>query len=174
MIKISEFKSKLSYLARPNRFKVTMFPPSSYDHGMDLETFVFYVQSAKIPEKTLGEIEVKFHGMSLKLPGDYTHEDLSLTFLNTAEWDVRTFFEDWVEFIQNVGDENIRTDAIAVVDDCTIMIEQLGNSEDDVLATYNFYDVFPKSVQSIELSMDDYDSVEKFTVDFAYSHWIRD
>jgi len=173
MIKISEFKAKLSQLVRPNRFLVTLSPPAIFEHGQDLELLTFLTQGAKIPEKNIGEIEIKYHGMSLKLPGDQTHEDLTLTFYNHYGWEARDMFEDWIEVLQTTGNNNERTDAINAIDDSSIMIQQIGDVEEDILAEYTFYNVFPKSVSEIELSMDNYDSVETFTVSFAYSHWIQ-
>lgn len=173
MIKLTEFKNQLIQMVRPNRFLVKINPPSIYDHGQDLNLLVYLAQSAKIPEKNLGEIEIKYHGMSLKLPGDFSHDDLSISFFNHYGWEPRDFFEDWVEVIQEVSGDNVRSDAVSVIDDSTITIDQLGDSEDDVLASYTFYDVFPKSVQAIDLNMETTDSVQTFTVDFAYSHWIQ-
>ena len=174
MIKLSEFKAKLVQMVRPNRFLVRVSPPSVYKHGQNLELLVYLAQSAKIPEKNIGEVEMKYHGMSLKLPGDSTHDDLSISFFNHYGWEPRNFFEDWVELMQQLADDNHRTDAIAMIDDSTITVDQLGSSEGEVLASYTFYDVFPKSVQAIDLNMETTDQVQTFTVDFSYSHWIKD
>ncbi|NCP97770.1 hypothetical protein GW796_05955 [archaeon] len=170
MIKLTEFKNKLYQIVKPNRFIVAVYPPSSVDVPNDIEFLSYMAQAAKIPEKSLGEIEIKYHGMSLKLPGDYTHEDLSITFLNHYGWEPRLFFENWIEQIQLVNSENTRLDGIDVIDDATITIYQVGDNE-MALAFYTFFNIFPKNISAIELDMNSSDQVEIFTVDFAYSHW---
>ncbi len=174
MIKLSEFKSQLAQLVRPNRFFIEITPPSIYDHGQDLQFFTYLAQSAKIPEKNIGEIEIKYHGMSLKIPGDYTHDDLSITFLNHYGWEPRDFFEGWIEIIQSISSDNSRADSISVLDDAHLIVKQVGDIEEDILASYKFYNIFPKSISEIELNMETYDSVETFTVTFSYSHWVQE
>ena len=174
MIELAKFKDALYQLVRPNRFFVYVTPPSIYDHGMENpELLVYLAQGASIPAKTIGQIELKHHGMSLFLPGDASHEDLSLTFFNHYGWEPRDFFEGWIEIMQAVQSDNSRTDGIDMIIDSGLEVHQIGDTEDDILAIYKFYDVFPKNVSSIELSMESNDAVETFTVDFAYSHWAQ-
>ena len=54
-----------------------------------------------------------------------------------------------------------------------IIIQQLGNKEDEVLATYVFFNAFPKDLSEIKLTMTD-ENIETFDVSFAYSHYERD
>lgn len=177
MIEIHNFKNALKEIVRPNRFMVTINPPSIYDHGTDLQNLKFFTQSTKIPERTTGDVIIKWHGMEYHIPGDTTHDDLILTILNEAEWAARNFFENWSMLLQNTNSEgfeegkNARVDAIDMLSDASLIVEQLGNTEDEVLARYKFYDVFPKSVGDIELSMDTIDTAETFQVTFAYSYW---
>ena len=173
MIKIQEFKSKLIQAVRPNRFLVKVSPPNIFKHGKDLELLTYMAQTAKIPEKNIGVIEIKYNGMTLNLPGDSAHEDLSISFFNHYGWEPRDFFENWVELIQAVQTDNSRTDSILLINDANIYIDQIGDTEDNILASYTFYDIFPKSVQAMDLSMESTDQVQTFTVDFAYSYWER-
>lgn len=173
MISLKDFKENITQMVKPNRFLVEIYPPSSYVQEYSIDILRYLTQGAKIPDRTCGEIEMKYHGMTLKLPGDYTHDDLSLTFFNYYDWTPRNFFEDWMNLIQNVGDVNQRSDASSLFD-AGITVKQIGLREDEVLASYVFYDVFPKNLAAIELGMDNTDQVETFTVDFAYSHWWQD
>lgn len=177
MIKLTDFKNALAQLARPNRFLVDINPPSIYDHGKDLRQLKFCVQTAQIPAKNVGTATMKFHGMELHLPGDYSHDDLTITFLNHWDWTGRDFFENWSRLLQDTNsyrsdDEgyNTRTDAIQMINDASIIVTQIGESEDQILARYQFWNVFPKIVSEIELSMETIDTVETFQVTFAYSH----
>jgi hypothetical protein len=129
-------------------------------------------QTASIPARNQGEITIKYHGMELKLPGDYSKENLQITFLNDYQFIGRFFFESWMEFaIQSIGYNNSRTNGSATVLDSSIVVQQLGRVDEDILGTYKFYSVFPTSISAIELDMSSDNQVEKFTVNFAYSHF---
>jgi hypothetical protein len=173
MIKITEFKNALRQIARPNRFMVSINPPAAYSHQEDMRNMRFHVQAAQIPAKTIGEAIVKYHGMELRLPGDSQHDDLTVTFLNNSSWGIRNFFEGWNQLIHNVtskSEKNIRVDSVTVITDAYVIVEQIGDSESQVLARYKFWNVFPKSVGDIELNMETIDTAETFQVIFAYSH----
>jgi len=177
MIRLEEFKNALQQLARPNRFLVDINPPTIYGFTQDLQQLKYCVQTAQIPAKTLGAPTMKFHGMELQLPGDYSHDDLTITFLNHWDWSGREFFENWSKLLQDVSSYrgqtegfNTREDAIDMIKDSSIIVTQIGESEDQVLARYQFWDVFPKNISEIELNMEQIDTVETFQVTFAYSH----
>ena len=51
-------------------------------------------------------------------------------------------------------------------------VEQLGK-DDAVLMRYEFFNMFPKNIDAIELNYETADALEEFTVDFTYSHWER-
>ena len=93
-----------------------------------------------------------------------------LKFLNNSDWKCRTFFQVWQTLIQNVYMGNFRYDATTVLDMVELQLIQYGLSEDDILASYTFYNVFPKEVSDIPLSMGN-SELEMFSVTFAYSHW---
>ena len=38
---------------------------------------------------------------------------------------------------------------------------------------YEFFNMFPKNIDTIELNYETADALEEFTVDFTYSHWER-
>jgi hypothetical protein len=171
-LKLSEFRSKISDLARPNRFEVQIVPPSSYEYVEgDYNLLSWTVETAQIPSRTQGEIVIKYHGMQLPLPGDYSKEPLTIGFLNTYGWEGKNFFDMWMEFGQQTSEQNIRTSANEQISDSKIIVTQLGRTKSDTLAQYEFYNVFPTNISAIELSSGEADGIEKFTVTFAYSHF---
>ena len=171
-LKLSDFRSKISDLARPNRFEILITPPSSYEYvASDYSLLSWSAETASIPARTQGEITLKYHGMELKLPGDYSKENLTIGFLNTYGWEGKNFFDMWMELGHQVSDQNIKTSSYDMIADSKITINQLGRTLNDVLASYEFYNVFPTNISAIELSTGDSDQVEKFTVSFAYSHF---
>lgn len=175
MIKITEFKNHLQDIVKPNRFLVSIQTPKAYPHNVNLSDMRYFVQAAQIPARNSGELVIKYHGMELRLPGDATNDELTLTFLNNPDWIPRDFFEQWMNIIQNIpiDGKNIRIDARDALEGAFLIVEQIGASEDRVLARYKFFNVFPKSVAASELNMDSGDQAQTFTVSFSYSHWER-
>lgn len=179
MITLQDFKQNLRQLARPNRFLVLYNPPSIYNQNLgnpytsNYDDLTMHSKVAQIPGRIIGEYAMKYAGMNLKLPGDTEFQDLTISVLNTADWKIKAFFENWQNLFLNVKN-NDRKLAIDAISDAQIQVQQIGLSEDDILRTYTFYNVYPKDVSSIELSMDTTDSVEEFTVTFGYSYWESD
>lgn len=186
MITIQEWKTAVANVARSNRFLVDfdmMLPAKEYDDPWAeyRKTNFFYrlgylVQDAHIPNRTQSNIAVKFHGLRLELPGDYEHADFTIKFLNgklgtdhKSNWYARNFFEKWMDLIQNV-DINNRLTSTAVISLANITVTQLGLTENDKLASYQFRYAYPKELSDITLSMGN-SEVQTFNVTFAYSTW---
>ena len=164
MASIDQFKAQLlGGGPRANRFRV--FIPRS---GEKIE---FLCQSAQIPAANIGVIEQPFRGSILKMAGDRTFEPWTVTIINDIEFSTRTALEAWQTGIQELdsglGNTNL---ADYLVDKA--FVEQL-NKDDTVLARYEFFNMFPTSVGSIDLSYETTDALETFDVEFQYSHWNR-
>ena len=88
MATIDQFKAQLiGGGPRANRFRV--FLPRA---GNKIE---FLCKGAQIPAATLGEVPVSFRGHILKLAGDRTFADWSVTIINDMEFSARTALEAW-------------------------------------------------------------------------------
>lgn len=185
MITIQEWKTAVANVARSNRFLVdfNMIKPSEGNDPWEQyrRTNFFYrlgylAQDAHIPNRTQNNISVKFHGLRLEMPGDYEHADFTIKFLNgklggthESNWYARNFFEKWMDLIQNI-DLNNRLIATTAISLANITVTQLGLSENDKLASYQFRYAYPKELSDITLSMGN-SEVQTFTVTFAYSSW---
>jgi hypothetical protein len=55
----------------------------------------FLCKAAQIPASSLGTIEVPYRGRRIKLPGDRTFQDWSLTIISDANLALRSAFENW-------------------------------------------------------------------------------
>lgn len=170
-LSLQEFRSKISDVARSNRFEVEITPPDSFKSYNDnqYQLLSWTAETAQIPKRDVGEITIKYHGMELKLPGDYGKENLTIGFINTYGWEGRNFFESWMEYIQKVNFGNFRAPAFSVIDTSQLVVRALGRMGDE-LSRYTFYNVFPTSISNIDLNMGSED-VQKFTVTFAFSHY---
>ena len=169
---LETYKNNLGDIVRPNRFLVEMNPPSIMVVDVDLESLRFNVKGAQLPAKSFGEYAMHYMGQTLPLPGDLRYEELAITFIMDDDWQTRGFFEDWNDIILDMSD-NSRTDAKDLLFDSSVIVHQIGNKSEEVLASYRFESAWPKAVGEIELSQDAIDRYEEFRVIFSYSYWSK-
>ena len=172
---ISQFKSQLiGGGARPNLFEVelTTLPAGI---AWPADNFRYMCKAAQLPASVIANIDIPFRGRIFKVAGDRTIEPWSITIINDEDFRIRKAMEEWVDFIAKLENNLGATDPSAYMVNAKVF--QLGrgaapssqnNSGDRnvVLREYDFIDIFPTSVSSIDLSYDSSDTIEEFVVDF--------
>jgi len=167
---VDDFKSKLiGGGARPNLFKaIVNFP--AYAAG-DTELTSFMCKGAQLPGSTIAQLDVPFRGRQLKIAGDRTFENWTITVINDTGMEVRNAMERWMngmnEHVNNTGLSN-PTDYQA-----DMAIEQLDKAG-NITKTYTIRGAYPINVSAIELSYETNDQIEEFTVELAYQYWEAD
>ena len=173
---ISQFKSQLiGGGARPNLFEVelTTLPAGI---AWPADNFRYMCKAAQLPASVIANIDIPFRGRIFKVAGDRTIAPWSITVINDEDFRIRKAMEEWVDFIAKLENNLGATDPNAYMVNAKVF--QLGrgstpsskNNAGDrnaVLREYEFIDIFPTSVSSIDLSYDSSDTIEEFTVDFA-------
>ena len=172
---ISQFKSQLiGGGARPNLFEVelTTLPAGI---AWPADNFRYMCKAAQLPASVIANIDIPFRGRIFKVAGDRTIEPWSITIINDEDFRIRKAMEEWVDFIAKLENNLGATDPSAYMVNAKVF--QLGrgaapssqnNSGDRnaVLREYEFIDIFPTSVSSIDLSYDSSDTIEEFVGDF--------
>ena len=177
---IDTFRSYVdSDFARPNLFQVELNFPASLSGSTtqgsatsDLKKkSLVLVKAANLPASTVGVIEVPFRGRTLKIAGDRTFEPWTVTVMNDAKFQLRSYFELWISKIQ-YQNENY-SDYTKISDYQTqATVRQLGR-QGDVLRSYEFQGVFPTNVSAIDLAWESNDSIEEYTVEFQVQYWTQ-
>jgi len=169
---VSTFRDKIAYDgARPNLFQVTMAAQSG---NFGSTSISFFCRAAAIPGTTLGVVNVPYFGREIKLAGNRTFADWTITVINDEDFAYRSFFEGWMEKINtHVG--NRRADNMTGVNQYVntsgVKVEQLSKNGATALRTYTLHNAFPTDISDITLDWGDNDSIEEFTVTFAYDYW---
>ena len=183
---ISQFKSALAGGgARPNLFEVTLdsFPrgPLGDFWNDELQAELqFMCKASSLPASTMAEIPVPFRGRILKVAGDRTFADWSITVINDEDFLLRNAFEQWMNGISNLVDNTGLTNPNSYMTDA--VVKQLGRGavgnsaqqdygESSVLRSYRFYDIFPTEVSAIDLSYETTDTIEQFDVTFQMQYF---
>ena len=181
---IDKFKSRLSGgIARPNLFEVVLaFPDGVVDASVnDLDSKArFLVKAAALPASNIAPIVVPFRGRQLKIAGDRTFDEWQITVINDSDFAIRSSFERWMNSMSKVSDTSGNNNPEDYTRDAYVY--QLGrsavtpNSQESasnmpILRTYKFYSVFPTQVSQLDLSYDNSDAVEEFTVNLQVQWW---
>ena len=172
---ISQFKSQLiGGGARPNLFEVelTTLPAGI---AWPADNFRYMCKAAQLPASVIANIDIPFRGRIFKVAGDRTIEPWSITIINDEDFRIRKAMEEWVDRIAKLENNLGATDPSAYMVNAKVF--QLGRgatpssstnagNRNAVLREYEFIDIFPTSVSSIDLSYDSSDTIEEFVVDF--------
>ena len=152
--------------ARANLFRATLEFPGYADGDSNLVSFL--CKSAQLPGSTVGTVPVPFRGQVLKVAGDRTYENWTVTIINDDLFKGRDAFERWMNGInQNKTNQGLVSPVAYQTD---MIVEQL-TRDNAVSKTINIRGAFPIAISGIDLSYDTVDAIEEFTVEFAYQYW---
>ena len=192
---LNKFKSALiGGGARPNLFEVQMgkVPALQTDFG---DNFKFMCKAASLPASNIANIDVPFRGRIFKVAGDRTIENWTITIINDEDFYFRTIFEAWMNNIVNLENNTGATEPASYMGQAEVI--QLGRNKihgrdqsgkgtaqpttyadsDSLevanLARYQFQDIWPVNISAIDLSYDNSDQIEEYTVEFAVQSYSR-
>ena len=159
---------------RPTMFQVSInFPSDVVSPGLSADgdnKVSFLCKAAQLPASQVGEISIPFRGRKLKVAGDRTFENWSVTIINDDSFLIKNSMEKWSEKIQRhnfaLGEtrlNNYFSDAF---------VRQL-DRDASLLRTYSFRGIWPIDVGAIELGFDQ-EGVEEYQVQFAVQYWAAD
>ena len=187
---ISQFKSKLiGGGVRPNLFEVQVNFPDGVNLGIqndgggefDGDRFRFLCKASSLPASNVGNIDIPFRGRTLKVAGDRTVDDWTVTVINDEDFGHRRAFEAWAQNIAQYGDSSGLTDPSSYMGQATVYqlgrnvaSQQSGNSpatNSNILAQYKFVDIWPTTVDAVELSYDTGDTIQEFGVTFKVQYY---
>ena len=168
---LNKLKSTLSMGARANKYRVMVDGKGGGPSGESIDTLC---KGGAIPAKTMGTIDIWTQGRKLPVAGDAQFENTwTLTFYQTQGHELRSQFDAWMNF-EDDFDKHSRGASSHndyMSDGCKII--QLNTSDNSPTAEYTFYNMFPTSIAAVDLADESADTIEEFTVDFSYSHWVR-
>jgi hypothetical protein len=168
---IEDFKAVLQGGGvRPTMFEVELTFPDSVvsDSTLTTNESTFLVKAAALPASNVGVIEVPFRGRKLKVSGDRSFDDWTVTVINDVSFNLRVAFEKWSEKIQNhnyaLGAVNLSTYFASAI------VRQL-DRDGTQLRAYRFEGIWPSLVADIGLDYDSTDTVEEYDVTFNVQYW---
>ena len=184
---ISNLRTKLGTLARPNNFKVSLSlassgvsrtPAKDVDDmpwiGSIDKTFEFRCEKADLPGRTLATTDDSMSGTSVKLPYDMTYNDIPLSIICSIDMKERKFFEQWMDFIVKPGKKGLgNAGTIAYYSDYAkgnkLTVSQLDDNGNSVL-TYTCNDVYPIAMTPMNATWEETNTYQRFGVTLCYRY----
>ena len=169
MPNINDFKAKLAGGgARANQFKVTMPFPGYAQVGGEIEDLAFLCRATSIPTMTIAQVDVPFRGRVVKIAGDRTIPNWSITVLNDTNFKLRNAFERWQNGINNMTDNEGLTNPVDYQVDAFIdHLDRNGNT----IKSYTLRGAYPTSVSLMDLNYETVDAIQTFTVSLEYQYF---
>jgi len=140
----------------------------------------FFIKTAQIPESTIASVPINFLGREFKVPSiDRTFADWTVTVINDEDYKIRHLFEAWIEYMapgKAIFESATGFGATPeIFGDMEVhQLDKKGSVINDTskyYGSYFFKDAFPINVSAIDLSWDTKDTIEEFSVTFAYQYW---
>lgn len=180
---VNTFRSKGLVLggARPSLFEVTMKLPSNVGSPSQTaeDKIRYLVRAAQLPAASVDPVEVPYFGRKIKIAGDRTFADWTVTVMNDEDFQLRSIFENWSNKINSmVGNQS----SLKLQDyKTTATVKQYGRNyfnggptvgaEALPIREYTFSGIFPTTIDAIALDWDNTNTIETFDVTFSYDWW---
>lgn len=180
---VTDLKTALRGGSRANLFRVLI--SGIGDEVQGTNTFPVLCRSASLPASTIGLVEVAYNaGRRYKMGGERTFADWTTTVLNDEEFTIRKALEDWQNAIVNVdangesvglrnSQDSSDTGGYGLLSAPTVYVQQLDDTG-EAIRTYKLHHCWPSDISSIDLSYDNTDAVEEFTVTWTYDYFTED
>ena len=164
--KINEFKGAFSLEgARATLFEAAIFSQL----GSAAKDFRFHCKAAQLPGKTLGMIEVPYFGRKIKVHGDLTFAEWTVTVFNEENFSVRNAFEEWMSDI-NAHNANTQKKSPYKTNAKVVQYTKFG----DIVKTYKFTGIWCSDIAAIDVDWGSNDQIEEFAVTLQYDWWESD
>jgi hypothetical protein len=176
---VQSFRASLLYDgARPSLFDISMTVPGSIAIGNVNQQITFRARAASLPGDSLSQITLNYFGREIKVAGTRTFPEWTMTVINDEDFVIRNTFERWMSAI-NQHVSNVRNPNFISGDggyQADVYVTQYGKAGGGgglgaVIKDYGLIGAFPTDVSPIELNWGDGDTVEEFTITFAYQWW---
>tara|TARA_Y100000034_G_scaffold125941_1_gene176435 strand:- start:218 stop:775 length:558 start_codon:yes stop_codon:yes gene_type:complete len=142
--------------------------------GVSPEGTKFLIKAAQLPASTVGVIEVPYKGRKIKIPGDRTFAEWTITVISDGKFELRNAFEKWMSKINshegNISNPNDHSPGRAggLYQDWTI---RQFDRKGETIHAYKMVNCFPTEVSAMEVSYETTDTIHEFTVSLQYTYW---
>lgn len=191
------FQNKLNQyvgdVARSAKFSILMNPPQDLKLSISMtnnskskadlsgsqanEAIEYFCYAGAFPGITGESIDFKYFGRTIPIPSISTpNQTWTATFYNDENHGIRQFFKDWIQKSQyaNLNSDDLETREMGSFQDgynSWIALYQYDFELKNKTTVYALFNPFPVSMSDIEVSYENLNQVQNFTVEFRYTHF---
>lgn len=126
----------------------------------------FNAKGSQLPSSELGTIEIPYHGRKLKIPGQRTFAEWTVTIMEESNMTVRKAIEAWIDSIDN-AETGVMGSGAAMFADIKV---SLLNTNGASVMVYTLYGAYPSNMASVDLSYDEQTAPLEYQITFNYSY----
>ena len=177
---ISNLRTKLGTLARPNNFLVSLALSDASTKALAsngvfapvkladiLSTFSFRCEKAELPGRTIATSDDTSIGTSLKLPYDMTYNDIQLSIICSTDMLERKFFESWMRYVVKYDGTVAYYNNYAKGN--TLTVSQLDDVGNEILK-YTCSDIYPIALTPMNATWEENNTYQRFGVTLCYRY----
>lgn len=163
---IDQFRKALGSGHRTNQFKVSVALPSSYIKGDAQKILEFICYASSIPEQGIANIPVNFRGLVANYAGDPVPGDTwQVSCYNPTSFNLRKSLIAWKRAYQEEG----TTTGLDEIPMTTADVYLLGKNNNYLYQT-TLYNVWPRTIGSIEVSWETTNQISTFDCQFSFDY----
>jgi len=181
--------SKKGGLAKQNRFQVFFTPPSASLLNLNAETIIssaisgnfsarnlindprdisLLCQSVALPGRQISTLDYQAEKQTIKIPYGELHDDVTLTFLLTNDYYIKTMFDSWVGSIVDMDQYSIAYKKDIVTD---VVIQQLDEKNIPIYGV-KLENAFPTTIGDVALDNNSENTIQTLEVSFSYDKYV--
>ena len=157
MAAIDQFTGAFEDLARPNRFEVFC---------SELGDTPNLCKASTAPAMTVGPLDANYQGRIIKLSGDRTYADWTVTVYGTNSYAIYRAANQWSDRINNPSANTSVTPSNYKRDATVRQLDRSGGT----LYTWQLKKVWPTEVGQIDFDWSQNDAALEFTITFAFDY----
>jgi hypothetical protein len=174
---INTFRSELKGDgARPTLFEVLVYFPVDLNGAFPSNQMKLQAKASTLPSSTIGIIEVPYFGRKIKVAGDRTFDDWTVTIINDEDFNIRNAFEFWHnsmdQYTTNAEQKRVNgASANPYSYVSNVIVNQYGK-QGEIIKTYELVNAFPNMIGQIDVSWENNDQIEEFDVTFSFDTFV--
>lgn len=172
MVSLQEFKSNIDKYgtARPSRYDILISGPNTPIVTSEIsELLSTRCESANIPGIQIVTTNNKLYGghPDFNIPNGRKHDEVQLTFLETEEYKIKYFFEEWHSKITDMKNGQISYYKDICKDIDIRMYSDKDNLTNSFVYEIKLIDAIPTRTEIISINWSDVDQLFKLTVNIS-------
>lgn len=163
MSSIDSFISGFKNPAKTNLYKLVIRSEGgapTVPSGLDIRA-----KGTMLPSADINVMEIPYKGRKIKIPGERTFAEWTVTVMETAGMEIRKALETWISTMDS--EDQIRRNTAAL---STIEVTLLQPDNSSTSMKYELIGAFPSSIASVDLSFDEQTAPLEYQVTFQYSY----